>query len=54
MRLKRTGGYHAPPFVHNSSHAPGVLMIIGCSLGTSLSTPTETTPPAVPFDSDGD
>ena len=29
-------------------------MIISCSLGARLSTPTATTPPAAPFDSDGD
>jgi len=31
-----------------------VLMIISCSLGARLPTPTATTPPAAPFDSDGD
>jgi hypothetical protein len=31
-----------------------VLMIISCSLGARLSIPTATSPPAEPFDSDGD
>ena len=31
-----------------------VLMIISCSLGARLSTPTATSPPAAPFDSDSD